>query len=153
MLSAAVSRWYGWAEEQQKYLDLAGRNWSGETYWLLMPLKMRDPGVILKYDGEVLLDGVPYDKLHLNFESVGQTPGDQFWAYINRKTHLMDRWEFLLDSGFKAVHEWTDYRRFGGLLLSTRRQGPYEIEMQDILVTDRLPDAIFTSPDPLTLNK
>ena len=26
--------------------------WVNDTYWLLMPYKMKDPGVTLAYDGE-----------------------------------------------------------------------------------------------------
>jgi|GEM_PF-522070 len=70
-----------------------------ETYWLLMPLKMRDPGVNLDYDGEKKIDRQIYDVLKLTFENVGLTPGDTYWAYVNRETHLIDRWEYILEDG------------------------------------------------------
>jgi hypothetical protein len=39
------------ARELSEYLTLAMRIWAGETYWLLCPYKLRDPGAILTYDG------------------------------------------------------------------------------------------------------
>ncbi len=51
----------------------------------------------LAYDGEETIDGVVYDKLKLTFGKVGLTPGDTYWAYINRQTKLMDRWAYFLE--------------------------------------------------------
>ena len=39
-------------EELKKQLERAYGAWVNDTYWLLMPYKMKDPGVILAYDGE-----------------------------------------------------------------------------------------------------
>jgi len=60
---------------------------------------MRDPGVNLDYDGEKKIDRQTYDVLKLTFENVGLTPGDTYWAYVNRETHLIDRWEYILEGG------------------------------------------------------
>ena len=35
-------------EEQKKPLERAYGAWVNDTYWLLMPYKLRDPGVILR---------------------------------------------------------------------------------------------------------
>jgi hypothetical protein len=109
--------------ELSEYLNRAARMWAGETYWLLMPYKLRDPGVQLTYVGEETVGGVVYDKLHLSFDKVGFTPGDQFTAYVNRDTHLMDRWQFKLESGFEGDFRWSNWERFGGILLATERTG------------------------------
>lgn len=68
-----------------------------DTYWLLMPLKMKDPGVNLDYDGEKTIDTKTYDVLKVTFDQVGLTPGDTYWVYVNRDTHLIDRWEYVLE--------------------------------------------------------
>ena len=39
-------------EELKKLLESAYGAWVNDTYWLLMPYKMMDPGVVLAYDGE-----------------------------------------------------------------------------------------------------
>src|SRR5688572_29883144 len=49
--------------------------WVNDTYWLLMPYKMKDPGVILTYAGEEKgTSGATYDKVKLTFQNVGLTP-------------------------------------------------------------------------------
>ena len=50
-------------------LERAYGAWVNDTYWLLMPYKLRDPGVNLAYDGEETLDGQTYDKLLLTFQA------------------------------------------------------------------------------------
>ena len=141
-------------EELDKYLTLAFSVWTGETYWLLMPYKLMDAGVILAYKGEEDIDGVVYDKLHVSFDNVGLKPGDQFWAYINKETRLMDRWRFVLEDGYEGDYWWKDWRRYGPLLLSSIRETPegqVAIKMEDILVTNELPDEVFTSPAAVTI--
>ncbi len=138
--------------ELSEYLTRASRMWAGETYWLLMPYKLRDPGVVLTYAGEETVGGVVYDKLHLTFDNVGFTPGDQFTAYINRNSHLMDRWQFKLQGGFEGDYRWSNWQRFGGILLATERTGNNEtINFENIIVTDTLSDEVFTSLKPVKL--
>lgn len=139
--------------ELSEYLNRAARMWAGETYWLLMPYKLRDPGVVLTYEGEETVGGVVYDKLHLSFDKVGFTPGDQFTAYVNRDTHLMDRWRFKLESGFEGDFRWSNWERFGGILLATERTGANgeKINFENIIVTNSLPEEVFTSLEPIKL--
>ena len=140
-------------KELSEYMNLATRVWTGETYWLLAPYKLRDPGAILTYEGEETAGGVVVqDRLHLRFENnVGLTPGDQFWLYVNRKTHLLDRWRFKLQGGTEGDFRWSGWERYGGILLSTERQGATgeRILFEDIIVTDDMPDDVFTSLVPL----
>jgi hypothetical protein len=139
-------------QELSEYLNLANRVWTGETYWLLAPYKLRDPGAILAYEGEESAGGVVQDRLHLRFENVGLTPGDQFWLYVNRNTHLLDRWRFKLQGGTEGDFRWTGWERFGGILLATERVGATgeRILFEDIIVTDSMPDEVFSSLAPLT---
>src|SRR5215218_3731277 len=50
----------------KEWLDRAYGAWVNDTYWLLMPYKLQDPGVNLTYEGTEQLDGNTYDKLHLS---------------------------------------------------------------------------------------
>jgi hypothetical protein len=138
-------------QELSEYLNLANRVWTGETYWLLAPYKLRDPGAILTYEGEESVGGVVQDRLHLRFENVGLTPGDQFWLYVNRNTHLLDRWRFKLQGGTEGDFRWTSWERFGGILLATERVGATgeRILFEDIIVSDSMPDEVFSSLSPL----
>lgn len=140
-------------EDEEKYLKGAYSAWINDTYWLLMPYKLRDPGVHLTYDGEETSGGKTYDKLKLTFEGVGLTPGDTYWAYINRETGLMDRWAYFLqdwEEGKEPTQwEWTDWQDHGDIKLSGTRKNlsdGSERPMGELAVMDELPDAVFTSP-------
>ena len=103
---------------ERKALETGYGRFINDTYWLLMPLKMKDPGVNLDYAGEKRVDGNLYDVVKLTFDHVGLTPGDTYWVYVNRESHLIDRWEYVLEGG--QGREGRGGRRQGG---GRRRQG------------------------------
>jgi hypothetical protein len=128
--------------------------WVNDTFWLISPFKLRDPGVRLERAGRETFDGVPYDKLHLSFEDVGLTPGDQYWMYIHPETGRIDRWTYVLESQEPppTAWEWLDWERYGpGILLSSRRvreEDGRTLTLGPIAVPAELPDWVFTSPEP-----
>lgn len=143
-------------DQKKEWLDRAHGAWINDTYWLLMPYKLRDPGVNLTSEGTAEIDGKTYDKLHLTFGKVGLTPGDRYWAFINRDTHLMDYWEYILQDQPADAQptrwKWEGWQRHGKIMLApTRSQvgGDRKLEMGNLAVLDSLPDAVFTSPDPV----
>lgn len=143
-------------EDKAQWLERAYGAWINDTYWLVMPYKLQDPGVTLAYDGEEEIDGTVYDKLLLTFDNVGLTPGDRYWAYIHRDTHLMDRWAYHLESyeeDQEPTHwKWLDWQRYGDILLSPRRVNVgdgSERMLGQIAVFDELPASAFSSPDPV----
>jgi len=79
-------------------IQMGYERWVNDTYWIIMPFKLRDPGVHLKHvRTKRTQDGIDYDVLQLSFNAgVGLTPGDKYWLYVNRKSHLLDKWEMLL---------------------------------------------------------
>jgi hypothetical protein len=127
--------------------------WVNDTYWLLMPYKLKDSGVNLSYVGQQQVDGKDYDEISLTFGPVGLTPGDHYSAWFNRDTHLMDRWAYLLQDQPRddapTVWLWQGWQRFGRIMLAPHRvtpDGQKKIELSDILVAAIMPDAVFTSP-------
>ena len=141
-------------EALDPWLERAWSAWINDTYWLLMPYKLMDPGVHLTHEGEDTFDGQTYDKLKLTFEQVGLTPGDTYWAWINRDTGLMDQWAYVLqdwEAGrAPTVWKWSDWQRHGNIMLSSKRFDPEkerETELDKIAVLDHLPDSVFESPD------
>jgi hypothetical protein len=140
------------------FLDEAYEAWINDTYWLLMPYKMKDPGVHLKYAGEEKRDGEEYDLVELTFEEVGLTPRDRYWAHVNRRTHIMDRWSYILQDdppgSEPTVWDWKGWTRRGRILLcpekvTTRKGAALKIFHPIMEVYDTLPDAYFTDPGPL----
>ena len=138
------------------WLERAWAMWTNDTYWLLMPYKLRDPGVNLSWEGEETIGETIYDKLHLSFDEVGLTPGDQYWGWFNRKTGLMDRWAFILEQQEppSRVYEWRDWRPYGTIMLATDRipaEGERAIVFRDLATPSSLPESVFTSLDAPTV--
>ncbi len=145
-------------DSSRPVLDEAYEAWINDTYWLLMPYKMKDPGVRLKYAGEASRDGVEYDLIELTFDDVGLTPRDRYWAHVNRRTHLMDRWSYVLQDDppgrEPTIWDWTGWTRRGLILLcpekvSKRKGAVVKIRHTLLDVYDALPDVYFSTPDAL----
>jgi hypothetical protein len=111
-------------EQLKKTLESAYATWVNDTYWLLMPYKMMDPGVVLAYDGESKESGAACDKIRLSFQSVGLTPKDQYWVYVNRKTGLVDRWDYVLKGEKKVPTSfvWDGWEKHGNVMLAPERR-------------------------------
>jgi hypothetical protein len=128
------------------------RRFINDTYWLLMGFKTFDPGVHREYAGEKSdPSGRSWDLVKLSFDAgVGLTSADQYWMWVNRDTGLVDEWDMRLQ-GSKPEEEpgvvlFHDYRRFGGLLISTRREikGKNQfILLDDITVSHDVPKDAF----------
>ena len=62
-----------------KYVEEGRRIWINDSYWLVMPFKMKDPGVTLKYINEdTTQKGAKSDVVRLTYKGVGVTPNDAF---------------------------------------------------------------------------
>jgi hypothetical protein len=96
--------------------------WVNDSYWLLAPLKVLDPGVKHAYEGTKETQGVECELLRLSFEQVGLTPGDQYVLYVDPQTKLVRAWDYI-PSPEKVMHStWENYQQFGGLKLATEHQ-------------------------------
>ncbi len=144
----------GWKNGQpvadpKELLTFGYRRFINDTYWLLMGYKTFDPGVTREYAGEKSENGAVYDVVKLSFSDVGLTPGDVYWMWVNRNTGLVEQWHMKLQ-GMKPEEEpsvvtFRDYRRIGGLLLSTRREmkGGTAIRLDDVTVAKSVPSGAF----------
>lgn len=93
--------------------------WVNDSYWLLAPLKLLDPGVKLAYEGAREMDGAPAEVLHVSFESVGLTPGDQYRLYIDPQTKLIRSWDYMPKADTVMHGTWEKYQNVEGLNLAT----------------------------------
>jgi hypothetical protein len=138
-------------ERAKELLENAYGAWINDTYWLLMPYKLKDPGVTLSYAGEEKGDGGTWDKLLLTFDSVGLTPKDKYWVYVNRDSHLVDRWDYVL-KGEKVpptTWEWKKWDRHGKVMYSSERVNAKEgrkILLPVFDTPETVPDVVFTNP-------
>lgn len=140
-------------DAKAEYLKNAYAAWINDTYWLAMPYKLLDPGVTLAYEGRETIDGTSYDVVKLSFDDVGLTPGDRYWAYVNRDTGLMDRWAYHLQSmepdAEPTAWDWVGWKRHGNVMLSPTREqvgGDRVLSLAPIEVPETVPDATFTQP-------
>ncbi|MDX1906394.1 MAG: hypothetical protein SF053_05110 [Bacteroidia bacterium] len=113
------------ADSLQKYLTRARSIWINDSYWLVMPFKLKDSGVALKYVGEgATAEGTPADILEMTFEGVGDTPDNKYHIWVDKTSRLVIQWAYFAkytDTEPRIQNPWTDYRPYGGVLLSGGR--------------------------------
>jgi len=123
--------------------------WVNDTYWLLMPYKLLDPGVHLGYEGEVHDSMGTFDRLSLSFDHVGLTPGDHYWVSVNRKNHRIERWDMMLEGQQPPPEHWTleGWERHDGLWFATaHRQGTLNVFTNGVETVHEFPASDFKSP-------
>lgn len=133
------------ADSLKKMLSRAKSIWINDSYWLVMPFKLKDSGVTLKYMGEDTLMAQRYNVLQLTFSSVGDTPNNKYKLYVDIKDKLVRQWAFYADAKKDTpnfIRPWDSYQQYGSIKLSADRSdngGP-----KSVTVADALPDSIFT---------
>lgn len=112
-----------------KYLQQGKNIWINDSYWLVMPFKLKDSGVTLSYVGEEKSDSLDADILELRFKNVGKTPDNKYQVYVDRETNLISQWAFFTkasDDTARFVTPWKNYQQHGDILLSGDR-GKYQL--------------------------
>ncbi|NNE70218.1 MAG: hypothetical protein HKN29_07610 [Rhodothermales bacterium] len=125
-----------------------------DSYWLLMPAKMLDPGVYR----EMVPDSssATHEVVRLTFENVGLTPGDAYYVWVNRETGFADRWHYVLQSGGQQWCNWKDYTEFEGpagpvRLSETKECSRFVMQTDVVEAPASVPDGAFTDPAPMLM--
>ncbi len=130
------------------FANRAKRTWINHSYWLVMPYKLKDSGVTLKYVGEDTTQaGAIADKLMLTFEEVGVTPDNRYEVWVDKESRLVTQWAHysnFADTVPRFTLPWEDYNKHGEIMLSSSRGRP---KMENVMVFDELPESVFTSPE------
>jgi hypothetical protein len=109
----------------QKYLEMGRKVWINDSYWLVMPFKMKDSGVTLNLlPSTPTADGRAADVVQLTFKGVGVTPDNKYHVWIDRATHLVTQWAFFTnfsDEKPRFTNAWKNYQRYGEIWLSDDR--------------------------------
>ena len=127
---------------------LAGvyREWVNNSYWVVMPYKLLDPGVNLAYVGEEMSEsGQISDVLEVTFDGVGLTPDNKYLVYVDRESGLVCQWTHFRNRGDlepNFVRPWENWVDFGGVMLASGRGGRGG-DIAYIALPAELPDAIF----------
>lgn len=134
-------------------MNRARRIWINDSYWLVMPFKLKDSGVTLKHLGlDETQQGVSSHLLELTFNQVGVTPENRYLVYVDTSTNLVNQWAFYREADQDSANfilPWANYQQFGDILLSGNRG---DRELTDITVYDSLPDQVFTSLEEVDLS-
>jgi hypothetical protein len=133
-------------------LTFGYRRFINDTYWLLAPWKVFDPGVQRTYDGEKPgPDGFVCDVIKLSFDGVGLTPKDIYWLSVTRDGHQMLQWQYVLGGAAEepTTAVWKDWRTFGGIRLSVEKVfpgHPRRILFENVAVSSSRDDSLFAAP-------
>lgn len=124
-----------------------------DTYWLLAPWKVFDPGVRRTDDGQKPCPGGGMcDVLKLSFEqAVGLTPKDVYWLWITREGRRMVAWQYVLNGAEEepTTALWKDWREFNGVWLSLEKPivgKPAVIRFEAVSISAMRDDSLFTPP-------
>lgn len=129
-----------------KMLLRAKSIWINDSYWLVMPFKLKDTGVTLKYLGEdTLMTGDRCNLLQMTFEKVGDTPQNKYHVYVDLTDNLVKQWAYFSNAtqdSANFVRPWDNYKEYGKILLSADRSdssGP-----RNVSVAQTLDEKLFT---------
>jgi len=126
-----------------------------DTYWLMAPMKLLDPGVTRAYVPDS--SGADYEVITTTYENVGLTPDDQFWFWMDADTGMLARWAYLLQ-GRKdqppGMWNWQECEpvatEAGTVRLCPRKSGGATSIMTDnISLPADVADDAFSNPDPM----
>lgn len=134
------------ADSLKKYAAKAQLIWMNDSYWLIMPFKLLDPGVNLKYLGmQNSIDGNEAHVIELTFNKVGATPENKYRIFIDPATHYVVQWNYYEtydDPQPEFINSWGQYEKYGKIFLSGDRGT--EGTLSKIHVWDELPEYIFS---------
>lgn len=76
----------------QKEADKYKEGLNAIAYFVLLPYKLSEPAVNLKYLGETTIKNKKYDKIGVSFEAAGggKDHEDEFCYWINKSAHTLD---------------------------------------------------------------
>lgn len=141
-------------QEAQKIKEKAYALWINNSYWLVMPFKLQDPGVHLKYTGAgKTAEGAAADVLEMTFEKVGLTPQNKYKLWVDKEKGLITQWAFYrnhTDAEPAFTRQWTGYKNYGSIKLAGNRSNEKgEFLITDISAPKQVPAAVFNSPKPI----
>ncbi len=133
--------------ELEERLEKVYARWVNNSYWLIMPYKLLDPGVNLAYMGEEQAeDGQSADVLEVTFERVGLTPHNKYRVLIDKESGFVCQWTHWRnrdDPEARFTRPWTDWEDYDGVMLSTGRGGE-GIDIASLELPVELPEEIFS---------
>ncbi|NVO86394.1 hypothetical protein [Hymenobacter terrestris] len=140
--------------EGQKLLSRMYPIWVNNSWWLLMPYKLKDSGVTLTYKGPgQLMSGQPAEVLNMTFKNVGVTPDNKYEVLIDPQTKLVEEWAYFpkaTDAQPAFRRRWTGYQQYGPILLATdRSDGKDGRGLGHVSASITVPAGLMQNPKPV----
>ena len=138
--------------QAREMLERGKSIWINDSYWLVMPFKLKDSGVTLNYLREdTTMAGQPADVVQLTFENIGDTPENKYEVWISKDESLVRQWYYFPTDTSEARIKtpWDDYEQYGQILLSGNRG---ERGLTNIMVFEELPESVFENFVPVDLS-
>ncbi len=116
-----------------------------DVYGLVLPFKLKDSGVTLKYMGEDTLKGSRYNILQLTFPKIDNNPQREYKIFVDVKEKIVKYWSYYADSRQEIptfTRPWDNYQKYGRILISSNRSygdGPTSVKVEETL-----PEKLFT---------
>ncbi len=110
-----------------------------DSYWLMMPLKLLDPGVHRARLADTTFNGNPVQVLFIWFDNVGLTPGDRYRIFVDPTSYQVVGWRYMLQSNRTGEYIWDKVTTVGPITLPMRKRttdGASEILFEDVVVGD-----------------
>lgn len=123
--------------------------WINDSYWVVMPYKLHDTGVTLRYTREdKSLTGRSVDVLTMTFEDVGVTPDNKYEVFFDKETKLLSEFSYYPTSDTSTPKfrlPWNNWQYYDKIKLSDSRG---KRGMAPINVYSQLPKSVLTTNKP-----
>lgn len=129
--------------EKQEAMDDAWANFCNDSYWLVAPMKVMDPGI----DREIV-DTDEGKALMVHYRSGGVTPGDSYLWYISEDVLPYSYRMWTQDpplTGIKASCEGWKTIHTGAKISTSHKLGPVELVMTDLVTGSTLEEIGFSN--------
>ena len=136
-----------WGEQSNKLIEDAWGYYCNDSFWLLAPFKVFDPGT----ERSVVIDKEGNQSLMVKYSSGGVTPGDSYlWSFDESgKPSSFKMWVSIIPiGGFKASWEGWEQQPAGFWLSSKHDLGIINLKISDIKSGD-YPENIGITADKL----
>ena len=145
------------AKESAMYVEDAYRRFVHDTFWLLAPLKLFDPGVERSYLPDSSDEST--EVLHVRFTLPGYAPAEEYWLFVDKESGMITKGFYWgpNDSRTTPPREfyWLGYEQhrtqFGVVKLSTYKRAagrPYTLFTNKLQFPSAVAPDMFTSGDP-----
>ena len=139
------------SDSVKKYFEYGKKIFTNDAWWLLMPFKLKEKGITLKFAGKKTnAIGAQSDALTVIFGNTENDMNGKYLIYTNPITHIITQWDFfknLSDTLPIMTIPNSEYRGYGHLLLSANRG--IGRSLAPIAIYSSMPDSVFTSFYPV----